>query len=181
MQFARAVGLEVTLASYALLEELILRARGLGGLDVREQRGHHPFPSLNGSTIADSVSSHSKYLLPTVSGFTAKATSVETVQPGGSEGSVVGNVTQGRQPMELSLLSRERKMEEVPLAALSRKLKTKVSKKVDSLRFSRECCPNSIIPNNQDEDGGYSQRKRCNGCAGRRFLLSEQRIFQKIY
>ena len=37
VQFARAVGLEVTLASYALLEELKLQARVVGGLGVREQ------------------------------------------------------------------------------------------------------------------------------------------------
>ena len=61
MQSARAVGLEVTLASYVLLEMLKLRARCVSGLGVREQRGHNPFPSLNGSTVADSVASHSKY------------------------------------------------------------------------------------------------------------------------
>ena len=37
VQFAGAVGLEVTLASYALLEELKLQARVVGGLCVREQ------------------------------------------------------------------------------------------------------------------------------------------------
>ena len=107
LQFPRAMGLEVTLASYVLPEELILRARGVGGLGVREQRGQHPFPSLKKSTVAENVASQSKCLLPRVSGFMATATSVDTVRPGRSEESMVVNVTQGRQPMRAVIVEWE--------------------------------------------------------------------------
>ena len=70
IQFARAVGLKVTLASYGLLEDLLLRSWGVSGLGVREQRRRSSFPSLFGSTAADSVASQSTYWLPTMSGFT---------------------------------------------------------------------------------------------------------------
>ena len=70
IQFARAVGLEVTLASYGLLKVLLLRPWGVSGLGVREQRRRCFFPSLFSFTAADSVVSQSTYSLPTMSGFT---------------------------------------------------------------------------------------------------------------
>ena len=60
IQVARAVGLEVILASYRHLEDLFLRARGASGLGVREQRGRSPLTSFFGSAVADSVALQSK-------------------------------------------------------------------------------------------------------------------------
>ena len=82
---ARAVGLEVALASYGLIEDLVLRARGVSRLGVREQGVRSPFPSYIGSTIFDIVASQSRFSLPTVSGLTETDARADTVWPGGNE------------------------------------------------------------------------------------------------
>ena len=69
IQFARAVGLEVSLASYGMLEDLLLKARGGGGFQSvgsRHSIGRSPFPSIAGSSWGDSIASKTNYLLPTV-------------------------------------------------------------------------------------------------------------------
>ena len=53
IQFARAVGLEVSLASYSMLEDLLLKARKASGahsLTSRYTGGKSPFPSVAGSS-----------------------------------------------------------------------------------------------------------------------------------
>ena len=77
VQFASAVGLEVTLAFYGLLEDLLFLARGAGTLGGRGETGRSRFPSLIGSAKADSVESQAKFSLPFVSGSMATAASVD--------------------------------------------------------------------------------------------------------
>ena len=69
IQFARAVGLEVSLASYSMLEDLLLKARGGSGAHPMMSRypaGKSPFPSVAGSSFGDSVASRSAYSLPII-------------------------------------------------------------------------------------------------------------------
>ena len=69
IQFARAVGLEVSLASYGMLEDLLLKARGGGGIQSvgsRHSIGRSPFPSVAGSSWGDSIASRTNYSLPTI-------------------------------------------------------------------------------------------------------------------
>ena len=69
IQFARSVGLEVSLASYSMLEDLLLKARGGGRVHAVTSRytaGQSPFPSIAGSSMGDSVASRSAYSLPTI-------------------------------------------------------------------------------------------------------------------
>ena len=68
-QFARTVGLQVSLASYSMLEDLLLKARGRSGgyhVTSRSPAGKSPFPSVAGLSIGDSVASRSTYSLPTI-------------------------------------------------------------------------------------------------------------------
>ena len=68
-RFARAVGLEVSLASFGMLEDLLLKARVGGGdqpVGSRHSIGRSPFPSVAGFSWGDSVASRTNYLLPTV-------------------------------------------------------------------------------------------------------------------
>ena len=70
IQFARAVGLEVSLASYNMIEDMLLKARGFSGAHTVTSRypaGRSPFPSVAGSSMGDSVASRSVYSLPTFS------------------------------------------------------------------------------------------------------------------
>ena len=69
IQFARAVGLEVSLASYGMLEDLLLKAMGGGGFQSVGSRhfiGRSPFPSVAGSSWSNSIASRTIYSLPTV-------------------------------------------------------------------------------------------------------------------
>ena len=69
IQVARAVGLEVSLASYGMLEDLLLKARVGGGVQPvgsRHSIGRSPFPSVAGSSWGDSIASRTNYSLPTV-------------------------------------------------------------------------------------------------------------------
>ena len=81
IQFARAVGLEVSLASYGMLEDLLLKARVGGGVQPvgsRHSVGKSPFPSVAGSSWGDSIASKTNYSLPTVT-----ETDVSNVVDGG--------------------------------------------------------------------------------------------------
>ena len=69
IQFARAVELEMSLASYSMLEDLLLKARGGSGahpVTSRYPAGRSLFPSIAGSSLGDSVASRSVYSLPTI-------------------------------------------------------------------------------------------------------------------
>ena len=59
----------MSLASYIMLEDLLLKARsGSWGYQVtsRYPAGRSPFPSVAGSSMGDSVASLSPYSLPTI-------------------------------------------------------------------------------------------------------------------
>ena len=67
IQFTRAVGLEVWLASYKKLDGLLLNARGGSGafhVTSRYAGGKSLFPSVAGSSVGDSVASRSVYSSP---------------------------------------------------------------------------------------------------------------------
>ena len=76
VQFACAVGSEVTQASYRLPEDLLVRSRRVGSVNVRGVTRRSPFLSFVGSTRGESVASQSKYSLPTVTGLTGLSASV---------------------------------------------------------------------------------------------------------
>ena len=69
IQFAHAVGLEVSSASYGMLEDLLLKARVGGGDQPIESRhfiGRSPSPRVAGSSWGNSVASRTNHTLPTV-------------------------------------------------------------------------------------------------------------------
>ena len=64
IQFARAVGLEVSLAPYSMLEDLLLKTRGDSGaypVTFRYPAARSPFPSVAASSMGESVASRSCY------------------------------------------------------------------------------------------------------------------------
>ena len=69
IRLARDVGLEVSLASYSMLEVLLMKARARSGGQLVTSRylaGSSPFLSVGGSKMDDSVASGSNYSLPTI-------------------------------------------------------------------------------------------------------------------
>ena len=67
IQFARAVGLEFSLATFGLLQDVLLKIGGKTGRNV-DERGFGQSASLSrsGSAVMDSVASRSSYSLPTI-------------------------------------------------------------------------------------------------------------------
>ena len=67
IQFARAVGLEVSLATLGMLEDVLLKIGGKPGRNVGERgSGQSASLSRSGSTVMESVASRSFYSLPTI-------------------------------------------------------------------------------------------------------------------
>ena len=67
IQFARAVGLEVSLATFGMLEDVLLKIGGKTGRNVGERgSGQSVSHSRSGSTVMESVVSRSFYSLPTI-------------------------------------------------------------------------------------------------------------------
>ena len=67
IQFARAIGLEVSLATFGMLEDVLLKIGGKIGKSIGE-RGSGQSASLgrSGSAVVESMASHSFYSLPTI-------------------------------------------------------------------------------------------------------------------
>ena len=67
IQFARAVGLEVSLATFGMLEDVFWKIGGKPGRNVGERGSGRSVPrGGSGSTVVDSVASRSFYSLPTI-------------------------------------------------------------------------------------------------------------------
>ena len=67
IQFARAVGLEVSLVTFGMLEDVLLKIGGKTGKNVGERgSGQSVSHSRSGSTVMESVASRSFYSLPTL-------------------------------------------------------------------------------------------------------------------
>ena len=93
----------------------------------------------------------SKYSLPTESGFTPTAENLDLFRPGGSEGSMIVNLT--RRTQSIGTVIAESVEDDMLLAVLSRKLKTKDSTQADAFMFSCEGRPNPNSHSSQDESG----------------------------
>ena len=67
IQFAKAIGLEVSLATFRMLEDVLLKIGGKAGRNVGEKgSGQSVSLSRSGSTVMESVASRSFYSLPTI-------------------------------------------------------------------------------------------------------------------
>ena len=151
IQFAHAVGLEVSLDSYGMLEDLLLKARGGGGFQSvgsRHSIGRSPFPSVAGSSWGDSIASKTNYSLPTIT-----VTHVSNVLGGGevlqepctskqADARLAANVG-GEKPGSDSLKT---------LQEIKRSGKKKRQSKM--WKWSREGRQNPLLPTGDDK-GGY--------------------------
>ena len=151
IQFARAVGLEVSLASYSMLEDLLLKARGgsrVHPVSSRYPAGQSPFPSVAGSSMGDSVASRSAFSLPTIT------------ETGGTDLIVGGGIAEepcsSRQAD--ARLALENESNERPgtdsLKTLQQIKSSQKKKKLHSCKWSREGRLNPLLPSGDDK-GGY--------------------------
>ena len=151
IQFARAVGLEVSLASYSMLEDLLLKARrGSGDLfgTARYPAGRSPFPNVAGSTMGDSVASRSVYSMPTITedeGTNVIARGDVPDEPCSSK--------QADKRLAMGIGSSERP-ETDSLKTLQQIKSSQRKKKLRSCNWSREGRLNPLLPCGDDK-GGY--------------------------
>ena len=67
IQFAKGAGLEVSLATFGMLEDVLLKIGGKGGRGGGDRSsGQLPLISRAGSTVVENIASRSIYCLPTV-------------------------------------------------------------------------------------------------------------------
>ena len=147
IQIARAVGLEVSLASFEMLEDLLLKAnligrRGGGG----RASSKSAFSSCAGTSVGDSVASRSVYSLPTIT----ESTGIEQVPIGSQE--------------PCSSRQADEALPSVPIVhdksgtdslKTLKEIKTELEKKVNNpFRWSRKGRPNPL-PKCGEASGGY--------------------------
>ena len=143
IQFARAVGLEVSLATFGMLEDVLLKIGGKPGRNVGERgSGRSVSRSGSGSTVVDSVASRSFYSLPTI---TESLDSDQLQQPCSSR---QADAVLGFSRTEVN------EFDDTDSLKTLGQIRSDVRKKGELYKWSREGRPNPISPSGSD-GGGY--------------------------
>ena len=150
IQFERAVGLEVSLASYSMLVDLLLKARGgskVHPVTSRYSAGQSPFPCVAGLSMGDSIASRSFCSLPTIT--ETEGTSVIV------SGDVVEEPFCSRQADARLAMGTEstEKHGTDSLKTLQQVLSSQKKKKSQTCKWSREGRLNPLLPSGDDKGG----------------------------
>ena len=151
IQFARAVGSEVSLASFGMLEDLLLKTNliGRGGSGGRTS-SRSAFSSCAGTSVGDSVASRSVYSLPTIT----ESTKSEEVAMGSQEPCSSCQVNEASSSVPVVY-------DKGGTASLKtlKEMKTELVKKANNpFRWSRKGGPNPV-PKCGEESGVYVFRE----------------------
>ena len=148
IQFARAVGLEVSSATFGMLEDVLLKIGGKTGRNVGERgSGQSVSHSRSGSTVMDSVASRSFYSLPTIT---------ESFDSDRLVGSLSQQPCSSRQADSVLGFSRTEVNEFNDTGSFKTlgQIRSDARKKCELYKWSREGWPNPISPSGSD-GGGY--------------------------
>ena len=148
IQFARAIGLEVSLATFGMLEDVLLKIGKKTGRNVGEKgSGRSVSLSRSGSTAMESVASRSFYSLPTIteSFDSDRLAGVLSQQPCSSR--------QADAALDFSRTEVTEINDSDSLKTLGQ-IRSDARKKGELYRWSREGRPNPISPSGSD-GGGY--------------------------
>ena len=148
IQFARAVGLEVSLATFGMLEDVLLKIGGKTGRNVGERgSGQSVSHSGSGSTVTESVASRSFYSLPTVT---------ESFNSDRLVGSLSQQPCSSRQADAVLGFSRTEVNEFKDTDSLKTlgQIRSDARKRCELYKWSTEGRPNPISPSGSD-GGGY--------------------------
>ena len=148
IQFVRAVGLKVSLATFGMLEDVLMKIGGKSGRNVGEKgSGKSVSLSRSGSTVMESVASRSFYSLPTIT---------ESFDSDRLAGDPSQQPCSSRQA-DAALGSSRTEMTDIndtdSLKTLGQ-IRSDGRKKSDLYRWSREGRPDPISPSGSD-GGGY--------------------------
>ena len=148
IQFARAVGLEVSLATFGMLEYVLLKIGGKTGRNVGERgSGQSVSHSRSDSTVMESVASRSFYSLPTIT---------ESFDSDRLVGSLSQQPCSSRQADAVLGFSRTEVNEFNDTDSLKTlgQIRSDARKRCELYKWSREGRPNPISPSGSD-GGGY--------------------------
>ena len=148
IQFARAVGLEVSLATFGMLEDVLLKIGGKTGRNVGEKGSEQSAArSRSGSTVMESVASRSFYSLPTMT---------ESFDSDRLVGDLSQQPCSSRQANAALGFSRTDVNEFNDTDGLKTlgQIRSDARKKCELYKWSREGRPNPISPSGSD-GGGY--------------------------
>ena len=148
IQFARAVGLENSLATFGMLEDVLLKIGGKSGRSVGEKgSGQSASLGRSGSTVMDSVASRSFYSLPTIT---------ESFDSDRLVGDSTQQPCSSRQADATLGFSRTKVTEfnDTDSFKTLGQIRSDARKKCELYRWSREGRPNPIWPSGSD-GGGY--------------------------
>ena len=148
IQFARAIGLEVSSATFGTLEDVFLKLGKKTGRNVGEKgNGRSVSLSRSGSTVMESVASRSFYSLPTIT---------ESFESDRLAGDLSQQPCSSRQPDAALDFSRTEVSEINDTDSLKTlgQIRSDAWKKGELYRWSREGRPNPISPSGSD-GGGY--------------------------
>ena len=154
IQFARAIGLEVSLATFGMLEDVLLKIGKKTGRNVGEKgSGRSVSLSRSGSTVMESVASCSFYSLPTIT---------ESFGSDRLAGELSQQPCSSRQADAALDFSRTEVTEINDTDSLKTlgQIRSDARKKGELYRWSREGRPNPISPSGSD-GGGYVFTGRC--------------------
>ena len=147
IQFARAVVLEVSLATFGMLEDVLLKIGGKSGSNVGEKgSGKSVSLSRAGSTVMEGVASRSFYSLPTIT---------ESFDSDRLAGDYSHQPCSSRQADAALGFSRTEVTDINDTDSLKTlgQIRSDVRKKGDLYRWSREGRPNPILPSGSDGVG----------------------------
>ena len=148
IQFARAIGLEVSLATFGMLEDVFLKIGRKTGRNVGEKGSGRPVSlSRSGSTVIESVASRSFHSLPTIT---------ESFDGDRLAGDLSQQPCSSRQADAVLDFSRTEVTEINDTDSLKTlgQIRSDARKKGELYRWSREGRPNLISPSGSD-GGGY--------------------------
>ena len=170
IQFARAIGLEVFLATFGMLEDVLLKIGGKAGKHVGDKSsGQSGSISRAGSTAVESVASRSFYSLPTIT---------ESFGSGPSAGDPTQQPCSIRQA-DAALAFPRAEVTEIndtdSLKTLGR-IRSDALKKGHLYKWSREGRPNPISPSGSDGGGVFLLRRCLSLRLLRKCLLRDPKI-----
>ena len=147
-QFARACGLEIFLATFGMLEDVLLKIGGKAGRNVGEKgSGLSASLSRAGSTVAESIAPRSFYFLPTIT---------DSFDSDRLAGDLTQQPCSSRQADAVSDFPRTKvtQINDTDSLKTLGQFRSDVQKKCNLYKWSRKGRPNPISPSGSD-GGGY--------------------------
>ena len=167
IQLARAIGLEVSLATFGMLEDVLLKIGGKTGKNVGDKgSGQSPSFSKEWSTVVESVASRSFYSVPTIT---------KSFASDRSAGGLTQQPCSSRQNDAALTFSRTGINDTDSMKTLGQ-IRSDARKKGNLYKWSRKSQPNPILPSGSDEGGYVFTEELLEIAPFQRFLLQDPKI-----